>query len=151
MFVIIFFLIHYKIFLTLILNNNSLKIHEEQKLSFTDVIYLGNGIFEIIPFSNIELDLPQFDELMEFIQGHGFDQNVGLLINRKNPYSNSFRLLKRFGDINTIKATAIVARTNRSRMVFNILKTMRNPMNIPLNMFTKRGKAIEWLKRTINE
>ncbi|GEM_PF-1163487 len=134
------------------MSGNHKKPHESQ-VSFGRIIDLGEGLYEIITWPNIEITAGHIEEIMDFLSTHSSVKQPGILINRKNSYYYSFSAMQKFGTLNWIKAIAVLAENRksyiRSKTVVESFTSI-TPQEDKLRIFRKRDEALKWLRERTN-
>lgn len=112
--------------------------------SFGHYQLLDNHCLEIIANEGVELDTAEATECTELYSNIG--SPLGLLINRKNPYSSSLEFVMTVAQAPQVKAFAILVKSQRSAMVADSQKLF---FNIPFEVFYEREQALAWLKQNV--
>lgn len=114
------------------------------KLSFGNISVIKKDLAEVVVDDGIEMDVPMVEEFHEFLT-QNFKAPFRILVNRKNSYSYTFQAQKIIGNIEQVKAIAVIIGTNGGLMSTETLINLNKESNWNINLFQNRDKALEWL------
>jgi len=116
------------------------------RLSFADVVYHGDGLFEVAADNGIEVTVKMLGELTSLLDELApRPMKRALLSNRKHSYSFSFEALPYAARLKAVDAFAIQAHSRITMVSASIFK----PLNFPFQVFLDRDEAIDWLRNRI--
>ena len=121
---------------------------EITKLSFCDITYLDDYIVEVVPYKNCHIEDREVVELHKFFDSLPY--KVGVLVNRKNPYSYSFNAQINIAMHEKIAVVGIYmpnpALISNNKYIAKTIKSKK-----PIKIFTEHDIAEVWLRDLARE
>lgn len=117
------------------------------QLSFAWVHMLENGIVETIVNEGVEISRPMLEEWAVFLRSHAPAAPL-MLINKKHSYSYSFAAQLKVGELNFVRAVAVVNSSKFSNLASqSVLAVLPFGPPWPVKFFSEREDALTWLQK----
>ncbi len=119
---------------------------KNHNITFGNIIKLNNNLAEIIVNEGVEMCEFKVKELHDYLL-QNLSAPFSLLINKKNPYSYTFKAQKLIGKLKEIKTIAVVIGTGGALMSTETLINLNKDVDWNIYVFQERTKALEWIQK----
>ncbi|NEX64095.1 hypothetical protein [Noviherbaspirillum galbum] len=115
------------------------------RLSFAEVLFLENGIVETIVDNGIEISRQMLDEWAQFLKKYHPHPPL-VLVHKLHSYSYSFAAQLRVGELDFVRAVAVVNASKFSNITSqSVLSMLPFGPPWPVRFFQGRAEALDWL------
>lgn len=121
-----------------------MQVHQ---LSFAQVQLLENDMVETIVNRDVEISRAMLEEWAGFLREHAPPAPL-MLITKKHPYSYSFAAQLKVGELDFVRAVAVVNASRLSNIASqSVLAVLPFGPPWPVQFFSERENAIAWLAK----
>ncbi len=120
------------------------------ELPFAKVLIRDVSLAEIIADEGVEINSEMVLQLHTLLLSN-FSHPIGILENKINEYSYTFRAQIKLGDIPEVGAIAVVAYSQMSKKTTQAFNGLPRKHKLNLQIFDKRKDATEWLETEIKK
>jgi len=117
---------------------------------FAEISKIDNSIAEIIACDGVEIDVDNVSQLYNW-KRENLNAPFGILVNKINSYSYTFEAQMKLGDLEEIKAVAVISYQKLTEISTRLLKTAPTKQKLNLEIFDDRNQALKWLKAELAE
>ncbi len=126
----------------------------KHQLSFGSINKISDNIAEVIVNENVVMSLEMTEEYHQFLVDN-FIGDLGLLVNKINPYSYTFEAKLNIGSASNIKAIAVVLYNQAAEKAVDDLFAMRQSDGWNLKTFSGLDlgwqQGLNWLEKELSE
>ena len=119
------------------------------ELPFAKVMRLDVSLAEIVVDEGVELDSDMVGRFHDFLVAN-FTPPIGILVNKINQYTYTFRAQLKLGDIPEVGAIGVVAYSQMSRRTTEAFSGLPRKLPLNLRIFDDRKRALLWLKEELH-
>ncbi|NRD24827.1 hypothetical protein HNV10_16355 [Winogradskyella litoriviva] len=116
------------------------------KLSFGEIIILKDNLAEVIINEGVLLDIEMVYEYHNFLLKH-LTAPFSLLINKKYPYTYTFRAQKEIGNLEEINLMAVTVEGFNGKKSTEFLIALNKSNNWNIKTFSTRLEALSWIEK----
>ena len=119
------------------------------RLRFCKLVPLSDEITEIIADKGTEINLEDVNAFHNWLDNN-HENDIALLVNKKNHCSYTFNAQREMGNLERIKAIAYVIYDNASEIALQSMLAMKSRRNIPHYISYDYDEALNWLKLQVD-